>query len=175
MDGTIAPDILTQYDIDFDFANAKFNLFSRDHCAGQVVYWTKDPYADIDIVVERYGHIRLPVTLDGHHFTALIDTGSWRSSLSLESAKSVFSLKDEDLKPLAHTGLKGARLHPFNTLSIQNITVNNPDIVLLPDSFAHLGDFDQPDMLLGIGILHQLHLYISYREKKLYVTPASVH
>jgi predicted aspartyl protease len=174
MDGTIGPDILAAYDADFDFANAKFNLFSRDHCPGQVVYWTKDPYADIDIVIQRGGHIKVPVTLDGHRLTALIDTGSWRSALSLETAKSVFSLKDEDLKPLEHSN-KGSRLHPFGTLSIQGITVNNPDIVLLPDAFAHLGDFDTPDMLLGIGILRQLHLYISYRERKLYVTPASAH
>jgi predicted aspartyl protease len=174
MDGTIGPDILTQYDADFDFANAKFNLFSRDHCTGQVVYWTKDPYADIDIIVERSGHIKIPVTLDGHRLMALIDTGSWRSALSLETAKSVFGWKDQDLKPLEHS-TSGARLHPFGTLSVQSLSVNNPDIVLLPDAYAHLGDFSSPDMLLGIGILHQLHLYISYRERKLYVTPASAH
>jgi predicted aspartyl protease len=175
MDGTIGPDILTQYDADFDFANARFNLFSRDHCPGQVVYWTKDPYADIDIIIQRGGHIKVPVTLDGHRLTALLDTGSWRSALSLETAKNVFSLKDADLKPLEHTSNKASRVHPFTNLSIQGITVNNPDIVLLPDAYAHLGDFDSPDMLLGIGILRQMHLYISYRERKLYVTPAAAH
>src|SRR5579859_4984286 len=30
--GTIAPNILRHYDVDFDFANAKLNFFSPDHC-----------------------------------------------------------------------------------------------------------------------------------------------
>jgi hypothetical protein len=28
-------------------------------------------------------------------------------------------------------------------------------------------------MILGMDILHHLHLYIAYKEKKLYITPAS--
>jgi hypothetical protein len=28
------------------------------------------------------------------------------------------------------------------------------------------------DVILGMGILRQLHLYIAYKEEKLYITPA---
>jgi predicted aspartyl protease len=173
-DGTIAPDILTQYDADFDFANAKFNLFSRNHCPGKVVYWTTEPYAGIDITVETFGHIMLSVVLDGHKERALIDTGSSRSAISLETAKSDFHLSDADLRPLGSDST-GAKVHPFKTLTLQNVTVTDPDIVLLPDSYAHLGSFGAPTILLGMGVLRQLHLYIAYGEHKIYVTPASAH
>ncbi len=37
--------MMWNYDVDFDFAVGKFNLFSKDHCDGQVVYWTRSPVA----------------------------------------------------------------------------------------------------------------------------------
>jgi hypothetical protein len=30
-----------------------------------------------------------------------------------------------------------------------------------------------PDLLIGMDVLHHLHLYIAYKEQKLYITPAS--
>ncbi|MGH7140002.1 MAG: retropepsin-like aspartic protease, partial [Pirellulales bacterium] len=52
--GTLAPDVLRAYDDDFDFANAKFNLVSPNHCPGQVVYWTKEPYAQIALDLDPW-------------------------------------------------------------------------------------------------------------------------
>lgn len=52
LNGTLAPDILRAYDDDFDFANAKFTLFSQDHCAGNLAYWTHDPHAEIPFRVD---------------------------------------------------------------------------------------------------------------------------
>jgi predicted aspartyl protease len=174
-EGTIGPDILTKYDVEFDFANARFNLFSRQHCPGQVVYWTHDPFVALDLIMDRIGHISVPVMLDGKRQMALIDTGSWRSAMSLESAKSAYALKDSDLKGEGGSSDVAAQRYAFKTMTIQGITVNNPDIVLLPDSYAHLGRAGAPDLLLGAGILRQLHLYIAYGERKIYVTPASAH
>jgi hypothetical protein len=42
------------------------------------------------------------------------------------------------------------------------------------DSVSHLFD-SETKLILGMGILRQLHIYIAYREKKLYVTAASAH
>ena len=43
-----------------------------------------------------------------------------------------------------------------------------------PDGHKIVADnvWDQTDLLLGIGILRQLHLYIAYKERKMYMTPA---
>src|SRR5215472_3842195 len=64
--GTIGPDIMGNYDIEFDFGAGKFAIFSHDHCPGQVVYWTKDGYAALPVTLGNSdGHIRLTAMLDG--------------------------------------------------------------------------------------------------------------
>ena len=60
--GLLAPDIMRRYDVDFDFANATLSLFSQDHCEGQVVYWTHDPYGVVDIELNEFGQMTVPVT-----------------------------------------------------------------------------------------------------------------
>lgn len=92
LDGTLAPDVLRVYDDDFDFANAKFNLVSPDHCRGQVVYWTNDAPAQIEFKLDDNNHITFPVSLDGKEITVEMDTGSSRSVFSLEEAERLFGL-----------------------------------------------------------------------------------
>jgi predicted aspartyl protease len=172
-DGALAPNILRLYDADFDFANAKFNLFSQDHCPGAVVYWTKDTYARVSFTVDRNGHIEVPTAVDGQPVKAAFDTGASRSFLSLETAERLFNFDEKSplLKPLNDTGDSHAFRYPFKTLTFEGVTVDNPDIVLVPDSVSHTKE----KLILGMGILRQLHLYIAYNEKMLYVTPASAH
>jgi predicted aspartyl protease len=177
IDGILAPNVLSKYEVEFDFANAKLNLFTRDHCEGQVVYWTTEPYAAIPIVVdERSWHLTLPVMLDGHRIKATIDTGSSRSILSWETAKDLFALdeKSPDVKEVPGSSLHALH-YPFKTLSMQDVNVANPDLLLVPDGNSHMMMFGGPPMILGMGVLRQLHLFLSYKEKKLYATPASAH
>ncbi|HEY4076090.1 MAG TPA: hypothetical protein VGM26_04080, partial [Rhizomicrobium sp.] len=57
--------------------------------------------------------------------------------------------------------------YPLQNLSFGDVNVKNPRIQIVADKV-----WDQSDLLLGIGILRQLHLYIAYKEKKMYITPA---
>lgn len=45
-----------------------------------------------------------------------------------------------------------------------------------PELGTRLGDTSQSgdfaDMLLGMNVLRHLHVYIAYKERKLYITPA---
>jgi len=179
VDGILSPDFLANFDLDFDFANAKLNLFSRDHCEGKVVYWTHDPdaIAKISLTKDEMYHIFIHVQLDGQDFKALIDTGAERSTMSLESAEDAFDISDDSSK-LQHVpgpnNTKNARRYPFKQLSFANVMVNNPDITLVPDKEAGMGP-SKPDLIIGMGILRQLHLYIAYGEKTLYLTAASAH
>jgi hypothetical protein len=59
--------------------------------------------------------------------------------------------------------------YPFKTLDLDGITVKNPHITVMSNEM--LGGFGK-DMILGIGMLRQLHVYISYKEKMMYLTPA---
>lgn len=177
VDGLLAPDFLANFDLDFDFANAKLNLFSKDHCEGKVVYWTHDPVATIPLTLDDNNHIIIHLQLDGRDVKALLDTGAPQSVMSLETAEDMFGLKD-DLPQLTHVrgpnGTKNARHYPFKQLSFEGVAVTNPNITLVPDREAQLGR-NAPDLIIGTSILRQLHLYIAYHEKNLYVTAASAH
>lgn len=179
-DGTLAPDILLAFDNDFDFANTKLNLMSADHCPGEVVYWTKEPYAELHFRLDQARHIELHVELDGKSVLALLDTGSSQSNMSLDSAQALFGLSDDnpDLKVAEGVFINGMKniptyYYPFKALQFGGVAVNNPKIHLNRNSDAQPGD--EPRLTLGMNILRQLHFYISYRDKTLYITPASAH
>jgi predicted aspartyl protease len=178
--GMIAPDLLRRYDVDLDFAGGKFNLISQDHCRGKVVYWTKDPaVALVPMMVdsENTGHIRIPVLLDGKKMEATVDTGADTSVMSMAAAGRYLGIneqspgiKEEDSVVNGIT-TKQYR-YPFKSLDFQGIAVTNPDIVIFPDShMRNLGS----DIILGVGIMRQLHMYIAYKESKMYLTAATAH
>lgn len=172
-DGTLAPQILAAYDVDLDFAHGKLNLISPDHCPGQVTYWTKAPAAVIPIEIQGLTHIRIPVTIDGKEMKAVVDTGASTSFITMRAAKRYLGIdpKDPALKLRGNIPVNGMMgpvyNYPFQTLSFGDINVSNPRIQMVADSV-----WDQTDLLLGIGILRQLHIYIAYKEKKMYITPA---
>ncbi|HEY5339140.1 MAG TPA: aspartyl protease family protein, partial [Rhizomicrobium sp.] len=178
VDGTLAPDVLSAYDDDFDFANNKFYLVSQDHCPGRVVYWTKDAYAEIPMRIDNIGHIDLPVSVDGKPMQATLDTGSSRSLMSLEAAEDLFGFneKDSSLKPLSSSNEHWHPYrYPFKSLAFEGVIVNNPDLVLISNDESKMMGSGSPKIILGMGVLRQLHLYIAYHEHKLYVTPATAH
>ncbi|MDE2184745.1 MAG: retropepsin-like domain-containing protein [Alphaproteobacteria bacterium] len=190
--GLLAADILTHYDVSADFGTDKLDLLSQDHCEGKVIYWPASAIAVLPMQLLESGHIVVSVVLDGHETTAIVDTGASRSTLRIPAAESYFGLKlgssdaprDGDLP-----GLPGAPMyrHTFKTLELNGITVSNPDIAIIPDmtsdkvanvpdTGSRLGDprrnEEKPDMLIGMDVLQHLHIYIAYKEEKLYVTPA---
>jgi hypothetical protein len=47
--GSLAADIMSQYDVEMDFAGRKLNFFSKDHCPGHVLYWNPSAVAVVPI------------------------------------------------------------------------------------------------------------------------------
>lgn len=189
--GILAPDILSKFDVDLDFAAHKLNLFSQDHCEGQVVYWSGSfAQAEFDL---RNGHIVLSMSLDGKDVTATLDTGSRLSHLYDAVARNKFGLDENALEPIP--GVPPGSLekfqHRFKSLSIGGLAIGNPLVYILPDlaerSFEqnHLDKeqidpqyavhLNTTDMLLGMDVLSKLHLYIAYKERKIYLTAAGAH
>jgi len=169
VDGLLSPDILQVFDVDFDFAAGKLSLFDQKHCEGKTVYWTQEPYAEIPFKMDEGWHIKIVVMLDGQEVPAILDTGASRSLMSLDTAEDIFKLDHAVLKA-------NNNRYPFKTLTLQGVIVNNPDIILVPDEKSKImGGYHQPKLLLGMGVLRQLHLYIAYKEHMIYVTAASAH
>ena len=179
--GILATDVMGSYDTELDFAGGKMNYFSPDHCEGKVVYW---PAVAVAIVPVRFvdHQLNLNVSLDGHSFKAMIDTGAEDTTLSMAEAKRVFGITAEDRNQ--------AFQHVFQKLSFEGLEVGNPHITIIPDKIGtkdpnndfvtgtrtrRVDDLDSsdPTMLIGMNILSKLHLYIAFKEQKIYITPAA--
>jgi predicted aspartyl protease len=174
--GNIQPHALWPfYDVEIDFAQGKLNLFLTNQCPGHVVYWTHKPFATVPMIVDGDGHITVQAMLDGKPVKTMIDTGSQNSMISLRAASHILDI-DENTSSVASLGsvvinneVKAQRYRfPFKSLTFEGIAISNPKIEI-----ADTGSDSRKDpLLLGIGVLRQLHLFIAYDENKLYLTGA---
>jgi predicted aspartyl protease len=192
--GVLAPDILHHYDLDIDFGASHLALYPASSCQGPIGAWHADSISIIPIHVLRSGQIAVDVLLDGKPVIAILDTGAHKTTLTLPIAETVFGLKlggADTPRSGALSGLPNATTyrHIFPTLSMGGLTIANPQVEIVPDLLHQvIADATLPPtgsrlgkgrgsgdakMLIGMNILSQFHLYIAYREEKLYVTAAS--
>jgi predicted aspartyl protease len=174
IDGTLAPDLLRNFDLDFDFATMTLNLFRPHACEGKAVYWTKD-YIGLPMDITKSGHTRVDVTLDNENMDAILDTGAMVSVMTLNSARHYFDLaKDSSgVSKQGHaTGGMGSVIdtyrYAFKSLSMGGVAVTNPKI-MLSDAPTVLAD-EHGSLVLGMSELRYLHLYFAYHEHKLYIS-----
>lgn len=162
--GSIGTDVLRAYDVDFDFGGGKINLVSPDHCDGKVVYWHAAAVAVVPANILPDGRIMLSVTVDGHPLNALLDTGSAASTMNSAAARS-----------LSVNSVGTDLTHTFQSLALEGISVSNPNVRIVPQladsSGKPVDSATGADMTLGLDVLRHLHVYIAYKEQKLYVTP----
>ena len=193
--GLVAPNLLRTYDLDLDFGSRKLNLISQKHCEGKVIYWSANAVAVVPIRVNPNGHVSVPVELDGRRLTAMLDTGATNSVLNLGTAQSTFGItpgsSDTPAEGKPVQGKIAAYSHRFKSLALEGIAISNPNLILLPDlmhgKLANPHDTTEGDtrlsnpevetglgdMILGVDVLRHLHVYIAYKEQKLYLTPAA--
>lgn len=194
-DGVMGPRLVKLMDVDLDFAARKISFIMQDHCPGKVVYWKTPSYAIVPFTLTDEGHIRMPIELDGKRFTALLDTGADRSFITLRAADEAFGVTKtspgvtEDGFVNGDKSVKQYR-RTFKTLTVGGITFNNPTLDMIPDLMRnHLITSHAPpinslidtnneaegtdDVTVGLEELRHLHIYIAYKEQKLYISPAS--
>lgn len=193
VEGSIAGDILHFFDEEYDFANAKFQVFLQNDCGDRVVHWPHTSYGVIPFEMDRpysYSngmldtdtlawHIIVPGLLDGTEVDVTIDTGSTMSTMTLEDAREVFPSRTEAQKlqrvDRPAVGDDGVYTYPFKTLSLGAVDISNPWIILRHNKLGVIARFgkNRPQLILGMNVLQKLHLYVNYRDKKLYVTGAT--
>ena len=199
--GALGVDVLRNYDADFDFGAGQLNLIRHHPCADRAVYWATNyavlPFDTVTghstvfagqvvhngmnkVGLLNSGHIRVPVTLDGQETFAVIDTGAPVSIISMDEATRLFGLSasSPDVEKAGRIrggagGELGTYTHPFKTLAMGGVTVNNPQI-RIADGRNFL-QTDYASVLLGMDVLQKLHFYIAYGEGKLYMTSADAH
>ena len=189
-DGVLGTNMMQRYDIDLDFAHRQLNYFSTEACKGAGVYWSPGQISSVDFVTYS-GIVYVPVTLDGHTIIALLDTSANRTFLNPQVAERLFGLKADALEAGTVTdggALIKAGMHRFNRLTLGGLTIDNPDIAVpFNITTQDTGEFHAskvllnrfplsellPPMIIGMDVLKQSHLYVSFRNQRIYVSPAA--
>ena len=176
IDGTLAPDLLRNFDVEFDFATMTMNLFRPHTCEGKAVYWTQN-YIALPMEITKSGHTRVDVTLDGENMDAILDSGASFSVMTFGSARRFFGLRPDSEGVVKAGGLSGGQgsvsdsyRYAFKSLTMGDVSVTNPRL-LLADAPTILLD-EHVSLILGMSEMQYLHLYFSYHERKLYISAA---
>lgn len=178
---------LAQFDVEFDFAARKVKFFSQDHCEGRVVYWTKAftvlPFSLLD------DQVHIVMTLDGHDFDTVFDTGTSYTYVNNRVFLGVFGGDESSEKDVTIDGKK-RKAAAFKSLSVGGVTFPNPSLLIMEDKMREFAKEDVPlkeqnqtgvtlmhfpHILLGLDALSHLHFYIAFKEHKIYVTAADAH
>jgi len=185
--GLIGRDILSAFEIEFDLAHAKMNLFAADHCPRQVIYWTRSaPVAVVPLGAVHFsgepkgiGLFQFPMQLDGKDVTGEM-TFAPHDEVSSLTATKLFGID-----------ASGPSL-TFKQLSIGDISILSPHLDVErvdPKTGCKVGDVEaynaqapssvqvttcsgDSDVRLGIPALKKLRIFISFKEKALYATAA---
>lgn len=177
LEGLIAPDLLRNFDVEIDFPNRTINFFRPHPCPGKAVYWT-DKFSAIAIDVTRQGHIRVPVELNGLSLEALLDTGAPVSLLDAQTARRRLAVEPQGSERKM-TGASGGEVMvsdtPFDSLKIGDTVLQHPHIGLSSDKQETFFDkaAEETSLILGMREMSKFHIYIAYRERKLYLSEES--
>lgn len=189
--GTLAPDTLSRYDLDFDFGAQRMHLVAPNNCVGNVVTWTQEPHVTLPLRVDSDGKMHIVATLDGHSMDAILDTGSGPSVLRQDEADAVLG-RPLDSSELVQrgTGVSNgwdAYRHAFHRLEIGELVVRDPDLLIMTDKLVQVREPEEitkgfrlvgmqaPPLIIGMNVLRRLHMYVDYRANVVYATAADAH
>ena len=189
-DGLLTNDFFKQYDVEIDFGTMQMTWLTPTRCTdpAQVAYWTNGGVAVAPMIVED-GKIKVPVIIDGHVIVAAIDTSAEHSIIRRDIAELTLGLKPgtADTMQAGNTGdVMGLPVysHTFPKIAfaaVGGVTAANTTVLISANKLqgttatalgSRAGSTDAriPDMVLGMDVLHHLHIYAVFGQKRLYIT-----
>jgi clan AA aspartic protease (TIGR02281 family) len=170
-DGVLAPEMLRNFDIELDFAGGTLNLFKRPACKDHVVYWTDD-FVKLPMRITEQGHIQIQLTIEGKPVKATLDTGSPATLIGDNAANAIIGTDKVTNTTAALVGGSGGKIGGYgvapDSLIIGKFRWVSPHLIATPQK--HGWHSDGSDVLLGLDILHDLHLFVDYKGGQLYVS-----
>ena len=168
--GLLGRNLLTSTDLELDMANGKLRLmFPNDDCQGDAVaYWAGDtPVTVMKMVAyeDAYPKIEADVLVNGHKVRALFDSGA-STILSRRAARDA-GIADADMTPGNITLGAG-----HGEGKSWNARVDKMDFggEVITNSRIDIGDFTDPEMLIGMDFFLSHRLYVSLKQHRIYAT-----
>ncbi|WP_321899903.1 retropepsin-like aspartic protease [Paraburkholderia heleia] len=166
--GMVGVDLLSRFDVEFDFPNHRLSLYHVAACSGRFAPWT-GKYDAFMATRTRQGTLLVPVVLNGVTLRALIDTGSNVSSIAASAAAwaGVDARAMEGDPAMSFAGARGdmmtAHKHRFDTMSVGAATFHNVRLSVQDQDFPGI------DMLLGMDFLRWRKVWLSYGTNQVFI------
>jgi hypothetical protein len=141
-------------------------------CAGRFLPWNA-PYAAVPVTTPMTHALILPITLDGHRLSALLDTGASASLITLPGmirlGMTRESLAGDPAATVRGVGRQSPEMHRhrFASLQIGNETLPHPELWIAPVRVVPI-----VDALLGADWLaQQRRVWISFTTSQVFFAP----
>ena len=164
-------DFLSVFDLEFDIAARRLNLYDVPGCSGRFLPWTL-PYASVPAETPMTHALILPIILDGHRLPALLDTGASASMITLPGmirlGLTQTSLAGDPGGAVHGVGRQAPemRRHRFASLQIGSETQRDPTLWVAP---VRVGPV--VDALLGADWLAmQRRVWVSFATSQVFFT-----
>jgi predicted aspartyl protease len=171
--GLLGADFLYRFDLDLDLPHRALTLYRNDGCRVGIPPWG-GPVLALPLVKSATNRLTTAVTIDGHPFHAILDTGATASLISrpnaLRAGVSAEMLDQDPALPSHGLGTRDfmTRRHVFG---VMQVGPERFDRVSLLVSGAMLGG---GDMLLGLDYLGRRRVWLSYALRQMFVAAPDV-
>jgi predicted aspartyl protease len=175
--GFLGADVLHNFDVDIDIPRGRLDLW-RTSCPDSMPPWQEDTPA-IPFDLDSGNHILVPFKVDGVTLTGVLDTGAYGFSMTTRAAYRAGitdDALDNDIQ-IHGTGVNNrawtGHLHHFQKVVFGGATYTRLMADIIPSTGAATYDgLLGADALLGVPLLQNARLWISYRSHTLYLLPA---
>jgi predicted aspartyl protease len=170
--GLLGGDILSKFDVEFDFPSKTLSLYHAAQCSGRFAPWFDSYQA---VALRREGPLlAVDAGLNGQLVEALIDTGAPNSVISRRAATRI------GVKPETMTEVKGKFSSGLNTSAPISIKAHRFDTMTLgsqtfPKQMIIVADvaFRPGDMLAGLDLFRRRKIWISYSTNQIFIAGVS--
>ncbi|RQH02220.1 retroviral-like aspartic protease family protein [Paraburkholderia dinghuensis] len=170
--GLLGADVLSRYDVEFDFPARQMTLYTAQNCFGSFAPW-QGRYFEYMPDPSRQHRFLLPVVLNGHPTDALLDTGATRSMVTKQSAFDA-GVDEHSAIPVRQGSATGFEGTPFAVRTYRFASVQ------IGPSVYHQVPVDVVDtrltqggMLLGMDFMHSRRVWVSYSNNVVFMQPAA--
>lgn len=172
LDGLIGVDILSQYDLEFDFSHNNISLYRPTICTNFSPPW-HHKFDTIPAVITPSHRIMIPIKVEDHTITAIFDTGASGERLAPQSINRAGLIKEKVERDLLQTGSGvGGGAYKAPVHNFKYITVGNNTYSHIKFDIVDLGSTES-DALLGEDYISTRHFWLSYANSILFIQQAS--
>jgi len=191
-DGFLTGDFFRQYDVELDFGKNQMTWLTPTKCTDpdQVVFWAHYEVAIIPVTLANDGRLQMQAMVKGHIINAEIDTSSPRTVMRRDIAELYVGVADKDMMPVGD--LEDGRnmqvyVSTFPQIVFAGGGITALNVPVLIQDYSMRRDLDRevvlgtrgqfaderiPDLVIGMDVLHNLHMYVVPGQGRVYVTSA---